>query len=55
MDVRMQAIGFIIPGLIANWFERQGVIKTLTIMLMTAVIVRLALMLINGGEVIGNV
>jgi poly-gamma-glutamate biosynthesis protein PgsC/CapC len=55
MDVRMQAIGFIIPGLIANWFERQGVIKTLTVMFLTAVIVRLALMLIMGGEVIANV
>lgn len=55
VDFRMQAIGFIIPGLIANWMERQGVIKTLTIMFLTAVIVRLLLMIIMGGEVIGNV
>lgn len=55
LDFRMQAIGFIIPGLIANWMERQGVIKTLSIMFLTAVIVRLLLMLITGGEVIGNV
>ncbi len=55
LDFRMQAIGFIIPGLIANWMERQGVIKTLSIMFLTAVIVRLLLMLITGGEVIGSV
>jgi len=55
VDFRMQAIGFIIPGLIANWMERQGVIKTLTVMFLTAVIVRLLLMIIMGGEVIGNV
>ena len=55
VDFRMQAIGFIIPGLIANWMERQGVVKTLAIMFLTAVIVRLLIMLITGGEVIGNV
>lgn len=55
IDFRMQAIGFIIPGLIANWLERQGVVKTLSVMFMTAVIVRLLLVVILGGEVIGNV
>ena len=53
VDFRMQAIGFIIPGLIANWMERQGVVKTLAVMFLTAVIVRLLLMIITGGEVIG--
>ena len=55
LDFRMQAVGFIIPGLIANWMERQGIIKTFSIMFLTAVIVRLLLMIIMGGEVIGNV
>lgn len=55
LDFRMQAIGFIIPGLIANWMERQGIIKTFSIMFLTAVIVRLLLMIIMGGEVIDNV
>ena len=55
LDFRMQAIGFVIPGLIANWMERQGIIKTFSIMFLTAVIVRLLLMIILGGEVIGNV
>jgi len=48
----MRTIGFVIPGLIANWMERQGVIQTLCVMTTTAVVVRLLLMLINGGNLI---
>jgi poly-gamma-glutamate biosynthesis protein PgsC/CapC len=55
LDFRMQAIGFVVPGLMANWMERQGIVKTLSIMFLTAVIVRLLLVLILGGEVIYNV
>lgn len=51
MDIRLQAIGFIIPGLIANWFERQGVIKTLTAMLIAASFVRLLVILLTGGRI----
>ena len=43
---------FVIPGLIANWMERQGVIQTLCVMTITAVLVRLLLMMINGGNLI---
>ncbi len=38
-------IGFIIPGLIAIWFDRQGVIETTSVLLTTAVLVRLVLIL----------
>ena len=55
MDVRLQAIGFIIPGLIANWFERQGVVKTLTAMLIAASFVRLLVILLTGGRIFANV
>ena len=51
--VELKSIGFIIPGLIANWMERQGAARTLCIMLITAVLVRLLLMLISG-EVLPN-
>lgn len=44
-------IGNIIPGLIANWMDRQGVIRTLSVVLLTAVIVKLAVMLIFGGVI----
>jgi len=50
-DLQMQSIGYIVPGLIANWFERQGFMKTLSTMLIAAVLVRLILMVIFVGEV----
>ena len=52
-DYSVNVIGFIIPGLIANAMERQGIVKTLSIMVIAAVIVRLLLVLIFGGEIIG--
>jgi poly-gamma-glutamate biosynthesis protein PgsC/CapC len=51
-SLEFQAIGFIIPGLIANWMERQGVIQTLSTMIVAAVFVRLLLIIFSGGEVI---
>lgn len=55
VDIRFQAIGFIIPGLIANWMERQGLIQTIAGVVIAASAVRLLLMLVTGGEVFGNV
>lgn len=48
-DVRLEAIGFIIPGLIANWFERQGVVKTIATVMIAAPLVRILVMLFTGG------
>ena len=42
-------IGNIIPGLIANWMDRQGVIRTLAVVILTAVIVKLAIILLFDG------
>ena len=42
-------IGNIIPGLIANWMDRQGVTRTLSVVILTAVLVKLAVMLLFGG------
>ncbi len=50
--VELQTIGLIIPGLIANWMERQGVVKTITTLIIAAVFIRLVLMIVTGGEVI---
>ena len=52
LDVRMMAVGFIIPGLIANWMDRQGVVKTIAAVVIAASFVRLLLMLIMGGDII---
>lgn len=50
--LELQTIGYVIPGLIANWMERQGVIQTLCVMITTATLVRLLLMILNGGDII---
>jgi gamma-polyglutamate biosynthesis protein CapC len=47
-SLHLASIGYIIPGLIANWMERQGAVRTLAVMLIAAVIVRLVLMLVSG-------
>jgi poly-gamma-glutamate biosynthesis protein PgsC/CapC len=52
--LELQTIGLIIPGLIANWMERQGVVKTISTMIIVAVFIRLLLMIITGGEVFLN-
>ncbi len=54
-DVRLEAIGYIIPGLIANWMERQGVYQTITTVLIGGAMVRLMVILVTGGELITNV
>ena len=51
ITLELQTIGLIIPGLIANWMEKQGVVKTITTMIIAAVFIRLMLMIITGGEV----
>lgn len=55
VDIRFQAIGFIIPGLIANWMERQGIFQTIAGVVIAASAVRLLLMIITGGEIFSNV
>lgn len=55
MDVDLtivQSIGYIIPGLIAYWMLRQGIVETLCTMLMAAFIVRLALVVAQGGGLV---
>ena len=47
----LAVIGNIIPGLIANWMDRQGVIRTLSVVLLTAVIVKLLVMILFSGEI----
>ena len=40
-------IGNIIPGLIANWMDRQGVLRTISTVLITAGITKLCIMAIS--------
>lgn len=48
----LTVIGYIIPGLIAIWYDRQGVIATTATLITAAVVVRLTLVLIIGTELL---
>lgn len=45
-------IGFIIPGLIAIWYQRQGVLETTLSLLTAAIIVRMVLVVVLGDVTI---
>ena len=52
-DVVIDATGkYIIPGLIANAMAKQGITRTLTVMFVAAVVVRLLINIIFGGIII---
>tara|TARA_S200000501_G_scaffold379024_1_gene446621 strand:- start:1720 stop:2163 length:444 start_codon:yes stop_codon:yes gene_type:complete len=44
-------IGNIIPGLIANWMDRQGILRTVSVIILTAVMVKLSVMILFNGEI----
>jgi gamma-polyglutamate biosynthesis protein CapC len=45
-----EVIGFIIPGLIAIWLDRQGIIETVGALITASVVVRLILVILVGME-----
>jgi len=45
-------VGFIIPGLIAVWLDRRGVIESLCSLITASVVVRLILILIVGARLV---
>ena len=47
----LSSIGNIIPGLIASWMDRQGVSRTISVILITASIVYLSMMLLYKGVI----
>jgi len=48
--VDLTIIGYIIPGLIAIWIDRQGLVESFSSLVIASVIVRIVLILITGGE-----
>lgn len=48
--VELSVIGFIIPGLIAIWLDRQGIIETLAALVTASVVVRLILVVVVGAD-----
>lgn len=49
--IDLATIGYVIPGLIAYWLSRQGVVETLSAMIVVSVVVRLIIIVISGGAV----
>jgi poly-gamma-glutamate biosynthesis protein PgsC/CapC len=47
----LTTIGYVIPGLIAYWMHRQGIIETITTMTVAAVLTRLLIIVISGGSI----
>jgi len=46
-DTNLIVIGNIIPGLIANWMDRQGIIRTVSTILITASVTKLFIMTLS--------
>ena len=52
VTIDIATIGFVIPGLIAYWMDRQGVIETISTLLVAGVLARLIITVIAGGEIV---
>ncbi|HEU5073461.1 MAG TPA: poly-gamma-glutamate biosynthesis protein PgsC [Polyangiaceae bacterium] len=50
-ETELSVVGFIIPGLIAIWFDRQGIVETLAALITASIFVRLILILVVGEQV----
>ena len=48
--IELSIVGYIIPGLIAVWIDRQGALETFSALITASVIIRLGLILLTGGE-----
>jgi poly-gamma-glutamate biosynthesis protein PgsC/CapC len=51
-SLNIQTIGFVIPGLIAYWIARQGIVPTLSAMIIVSSLVRLIIIIVHNGVVL---
>lgn len=51
-SLNIQTVGFVIPGLIAYWIARQGIIPTISAMIIVSSLVRLIIIIIHNGIVL---
>lgn len=51
-SLNIQTVGFVIPGLIAYWIARQGIIPTLSAMIIVSSLVRLIIIIVHNGVVL---
>ncbi len=49
--IDLSIVGYIIPGLIAIWIDRQGLVESFSSLIIASVIVRMILILITHGEI----
>lgn len=49
--VDLTVIGYIIPGLIAIWIDRQGLVETVSTLIISSVMVRMVLIMLMGGAI----
>lgn len=50
--LELQAVGWVIPGLIAHWFAKQGIFKTISVLFVSSVLVRLILIIFFAGALL---
>ena len=50
--LELQAVGWVIPGLMAHWFAKQGIFKTVSVLFVSSVMVRLLIILIFAGALL---
>ena len=49
LDPSLSSIGNIIPGLLASWMDRQGIAKTMAVLIIIAVATRLIFIILTRG------
>jgi poly-gamma-glutamate biosynthesis protein PgsC/CapC len=52
ISIDIQTVGYVITGLIAYWIQRQGIIPTLSAMIIVSSLVRLVIIIIHNGAVL---
>jgi poly-gamma-glutamate biosynthesis protein PgsC/CapC len=50
--VNIETVGFVIPGLIAYWITRQGILPTISAMIIVASLVRLIMIVLHNGVIL---
>jgi poly-gamma-glutamate biosynthesis protein PgsC/CapC len=50
LHLDVSVIGYVIPGLLAYWMNRQGIVETISTMLIAAVLTRLIIATVSGGS-----
>jgi poly-gamma-glutamate biosynthesis protein PgsC/CapC len=50
LHLDVSVVGYVIPGLLAYWMNRQGIVETVSTMLIAAVLTRLIITTVSGGS-----